>query len=669
MKCLKCGKELSEDTKFCSYCGEKVGELEDTGEALIRDEFSVNETNKRESLADKVRDKFMTFWRKLNMFEKICTIMLVVFVFLGVVAMVSDKMVCTVIAIGSILLVVIALLINKKIIKCQKKWISVVALILAALMTIPYINVLKEDYGEAENFEWSEIILNEVIPETHNTFGEVICNSEEYLSLYLYKTNETQYDNYVEVCKKNGFVIEGEENEYSFYAYDESGYKLSLYFYEDESKMHIGVDAPATYGEFEWSNSEFAKLLPVPKSNLGQIVKDDENGYEVYVAETTTNEFDNYVSECKEKGFNIEVEESEKYFSAKNNEGYKLCVEYIGNKVVLIRVQEPEYNVEIEIECVENWIFSKYDVEIYMDDDYEDTLTHGSTETYSFVLTKGTYTIKFVSVENDELTGEVKVDIAKNEELKFKISCSSFGIDVECIGGMVNSEEETENSNSEADTELPKITVTMSEDELKDLEKSDAENKLREMGFTTFKYDTIDVEASNLHNKVAAVEIKTWEFGKGDFSKGDTYESDAIVVLWIYEYKEPEKPSPVYYSTNDYETAKKGNTGVFSYKNKSGSYDVYWIINFDEGYVYWFTEGNGESFCDKVKIVSGDLNDKITVTWHDGGDEWSWYLHFKYINHPETLVVNDHNGFATEFTTTDLDDALELRDTKTIKEY
>ena len=81
MKCLKCGKELSEDTKFCSYCGEKVGELEDTGEPHLRDEFAVNKTNNRESLADKVRDKFMAFWRKLNMFEKICTIMLVVFVF------------------------------------------------------------------------------------------------------------------------------------------------------------------------------------------------------------------------------------------------------------------------------------------------------------------------------------------------------------------------------------------------------------------------------------------------------------------------------------------------------------------------------------------------------------------------------------------------------------
>lgn len=148
-----------------------------------------------------------------------------------------------------------------------------------------------------------------------------------------------------------------------------------------------------------------------------------------------------------------------------------------------------------------------------------------------------------------------------------------------------------------------------------------------------------------------------------------TYESESIVVLWYYEYTEPEKPSPVFYLTNDYEAAKKGNRGVFFYKNKSGSYDIYWIINFDEGYVYWFTEGNGESTCDKVKFVSGDLNDKITVTWHDGGDQWSWYLHFKYKNHPETLVVNDHNGFAAEFTMKDWDDVLNIRNTKTIKNH
>ena len=160
------------------------------------------------------------------------------------------------------------------------------------------------------------------------------------------------------------------------------------------------------------------------------------------------------------------------------------------------------------------------------------------------------------------------------------------------------------------------------------------------------------------------------------FEKGEQWAKD-IEIRIDYRVKPANtapptsnsKPSNVFYSTNDYETARKGNSGIYSYKNKGGSYDVYWIIDFDAGYVYFFTDGNGENTCDKVKLVSGDLNDRITATWHDGDDQWSWYLHFKYKNYPEILVVNDHIGFATEFTPTDLDNALSVRNTKTIKDY
>ncbi len=122
------------------------------------------------------------------------------------------------------------------------------------------------------------------------------------------------------------------------------------------------------------------------------------------------------------------------------------------------------------------------------------------------------------------------------------------------------------------------------------------------------------------------------------------------------------------YSTNNYETAKKGNTGVFSYKNNGPQYDIYWIIDFDEGYTYYFTEGNGEETCDKLKIESGDLNDRITVTWHVGEDEWTEYIHFKYTNTPTTLIHVDNDGFETKFSTTDLEKALKIRDAKEIKE-
>ena len=126
---------------------------------------------------------------------------------------------------------------------------------------------------------------------------------------------------------------------------------------------------------------------------------------------------------------------------------------------------------------------------------------------------------------------------------------------------------------------------------------------------------------------------------------------------------------PVSYSTNDLETAKNGNSGVFSYVSRGSNYYTYWIIDFDESYVYSFTEGNGNEMCDRTVIDSGDLNSVLIITYHDGDDEWSYGLHFRYKNQPSVLIVEDNDYFETEYATADLADALKIRDSKTIKDY
>ncbi len=126
---------------------------------------------------------------------------------------------------------------------------------------------------------------------------------------------------------------------------------------------------------------------------------------------------------------------------------------------------------------------------------------------------------------------------------------------------------------------------------------------------------------------------------------------------------EPKKKKSLSYTTNDLETAKKGNTGVFAYAD-SGQYTNYYIIDFDEGYVYYFAEGNGNEICERLIIESGDLNEGVKITYHDGGDEWSYYLHFKRKNQPDRLILVDEIGYEYEYRYTDLDDALEIRDKK-----
>lgn len=130
-----------------------------------------------------------------------------------------------------------------------------------------------------------------------------------------------------------------------------------------------------------------------------------------------------------------------------------------------------------------------------------------------------------------------------------------------------------------------------------------------------------------------------------------------------------QKPEGLSYSTNDKTTVKNGNTGVYAYRSRGGTYYNYWIIDFDEGYVYGFSEGNGNSICDRLKIESGDLNDVLIITYHDGSDVWSYGLHFKWKRQPDILILQDNDGFEYSFYTTFLEDALNIRDTKTIVDY
>ena len=131
----------------------------------------------------------------------------------------------------------------------------------------------------------------------------------------------------------------------------------------------------------------------------------------------------------------------------------------------------------------------------------------------------------------------------------------------------------------------------------------------------------------------------------------------------------PKPSNSVYYSTNTKKTVKNGNSGVYSYKKEGYSYDQYYIIDFDNRYVYYFIHGEENERCERVKMVSGDLNSVLIITYHDGNDVWSYGLHFKWVNQPNHLILQDNDGFEYDFYTTDLDDALKILKTKTIYDY
>lgn len=585
MRCSKCGAELSEDTKFCSYCGNKVEmppKQENVSEEDIPpislDEQVQDFQNQKEppkSLADRMREKVSAKWGKLSTYGKIATVAIVVFALLFIVALLSEKTAATIIAVLQIALAVVAVLMHRGIIKIEQKkvWLKWLLLGIAALLTV--LNVMSYSW-EAEN-------KNK--PTSNQTSDTSIAAVPVAAPYGAAECLEQDYTTIQAAFYAAGFTnIEAE--------------KVEDLQATDVDKVNT-IDAISVGGKTDFT---------------------------------------------KEQEFQSDDEVLIRYH------GYAKC------------------NVKIHVDFVPNLIFSKYDVNLLLNGIEEGTLTHGEDQDFEFSIDPGEYTLTFESAESSSVKGEVTLTIDCDIEASYKIACSSDKVSVETLY--------VDRLTELADGEV-KLDVAASEYKHKNYE--DVAAALKMLGFTNIKYEVLyDIVLGWTDDgEVESVSIAD----KTDFNRGDVFPADAEIVI-TYHMPEDDDPNkttetipaeddnrPVFYSTNDYETAKQGNSGVFSYKSTGGSYDIYWIIDFDEGYVYWFTDGNGDSTCDRLKIDSGTLNDKVIITYHDGSDEWSYSLHFKYVDHPETLIMVDNDGFDYKYATTDLNNAISIRDTKTINDY
>lgn len=544
-RCPRCGAELSDDTKFCSYCGQKMEaeSVTPTPPPIVEEDEALDNTqsdptnvaapeaNAPKSLADKIKEKAAAQWSKQSVYGKVTTVFITVFVLLCLGAFLFGNTAAGIIAILQIVLTIVAVLMKKQVIKAPKSWLHFVALALAVILLIPYVSLLGANRNiprDAEKFSWSDIVLGTMLPEPESHIGEIIGNTDESLFIYVYKTSAGDYNEYVDACKEKGFTVEADQSDTSYSAYNADGYELSMFYDESKEVMDISVDAAEQYGALEWPESGIASMLPVPTSTTGEVMQDDEQGFRAYVSNTPVDDFKAYATECANMGFNIDAYDSDTSYSAENGEGYKLSVSYQGNGVISISVDEPEYEVSVEIECVENWVFSTYDVDVYIADTLEGTIDHGATEAYTATLPKGTYEIKFVSAEDDEVTGTVEIDIHQDEALKYKISCSSTGIDVETIVGTIPEYGEDE------------APIPQSAADCKYENYADVQQELEAAGFTNITFEILyDIELGwTDEGEVDSVSVD----GNAEFEKNDIFKKDALIVI-TYHMNEEDDPN------------------------------------------------------------------------------------------------------------------------------
>lgn len=96
-------------------------------------------------------------------------------------------------------------------------------------------------------------------------------------------------------------------------------------------------------------------------------------------------------------------------------------------------VQTEKFTVQVKIECEENLLFSRYDVNIFIDDKLLGTLEHGATDTYTAELVEGEHTLKTEKEDESDVDGTVEFVVSDNMELSYQLSLSNDQIEIEKI--------------------------------------------------------------------------------------------------------------------------------------------------------------------------------------------------------------------------------------------
>ena len=335
------------------------------------------------------------------------------------------------------------------------------------------------------------------------------------------------------------------------------------------------------------------------------------------------------------------------------------------------------FDVKVHIDFVPNIIFDKYRVEFFVDDESKKVLDHGEDFDGDMRLKAGTHKFSFKNVENASVEGEEDIEITSNSEVNITISCETDHIPVS-----------VDSIYKESDVGENQIRINFTRSDYFGRDHQEVVDELKSIGFTNITEQPLyDIELGITEEGSADyVSIN----GSTDYQKGDIFNKDAAVIV-PYHLKaedDPNKPketadtseaaaeeqadegtesgedaqqtkNTIFNSTNDADTAKLGNSGKFSYIKKGPQYDLYYLIDFDEGVVYNFHYENGYVDGTVYTIGSGDLNSGLEAIYNDG--EFTFYLHFHYENNPAALIEL-LDGEETKFDAASIDDTLKIKE-------
>ena len=220
----------------------------------------------------------------------------------------------------------------------------------------------KEEYEENPGDEWPTTWPGDGItariprPDFDMDSLEVnICMENDFMGTV--KATEEDYETYILSCKEYGFTFEEETHssrEGDFYsagfsAFDIDGYKITVDYYsfndpEDDFPSHLSIriKAPVQLGTLNWPDHALGLLIPQPPTSVGGAGGDPEIFLRASLGQMPLETWREYVEACREAGFDQNISETEREYTATDEDGIRLTISYSGGNMVDLILFDPE---------------------------------------------------------------------------------------------------------------------------------------------------------------------------------------------------------------------------------------------------------------------------------------------------------------------------------------
>jgi len=216
------------------------------------------------------------------------------------------------------------------------------ALVLALLLTLMMSGCLFGGKEKYEEFDWKDLTLSEWLPEPERCYGKIVNDSSNGMWIDLGEVTKSDFRSYRDRCVAQGYDIEPDESGTMYDVYNNEGYHLRLLFSESNEEITIDLDAPEEMSELTWPTNGLGTLLPLPASLYGRICYDNSESFIVHIGHSDRQAYAAYVTQCEDSGFTLEHSKSEKYFNAKNEQGYEITLHYLRGSRYEISLKAPK---------------------------------------------------------------------------------------------------------------------------------------------------------------------------------------------------------------------------------------------------------------------------------------------------------------------------------------